>query len=147
MKIQWTGRGSLLTERTEFVQGVYSLRQSTRFRSGCEIWGEWKWEQGQAGLGPRSQARKFPSPPPNPSNFCLIPTPAISCNFFSLQCLVPVFANHRLQLSTLRKSLALACTGFGALRFNSKNIKRKNCYLPCYIMFSVNYHLMQSLAI
>ena len=89
------------------------------------------------------------------NSFLLLPTlptfvlypPRQSVAISSLSSVGSLFANHGWQLSTLRKSLALACTGFGALRFNSKNIKRKNCYLPCYIMFSVNYHLIQSLAI
>lgn len=135
-------KGILLTDLTEFVQGVYSLRQSTRFRSRCEISEKRAGEDWGLGI---KRENSFLLLPPLPTFVLCIPRQLVAIS--SLSNVRPLFANHRWQLSTLRKSLALAGTGFGALRFNSKNIKRKNCYLPCYIMFSVNYHLLQSLAI
>lgn len=111
----------------DFARIVKYEENASEKRAG----GHWKW-----GLRIRRE-NSFLLLPPLPSFVLCPPRQLVVISFlFKVR---PLFANHRWQRSRLRN--------FGALRFNSKNIKRKNCCLPCYIMFSVNYHLIQSLAI
>lgn len=121
----WFFRG--MRQSTRFARIVKYEENESEKRDG----GHWKW-----GLKIRRE-NSFLLLPPLLSFVLCPPRQLVVISFlFKVR---PLFANHRWERSRLRN--------FGALRFNSKNIKRKNCCLPCYIMFSVNYHLIQSLAI